>query len=261
MGNSQKENRKFAQLKVEHIPLSEEKENTSMLFKGWFLNALKDQEVREVIKQITADAIVNIKLQVPESTKVVELERQLESTQKQLDMSNKRLDGARHDRDVSQKQAETANEELREAKSALKRLQGLAAMDAAYDRYKKLPPALRERLEDVLNGRDLLSFVCSGVQESSMERFWSVCNEAFLDDEKGARELTALFDEFFDLAQSLGTLVSQERLDVKPGSRFDNDLCTRIARSAPTGNVKEVLLQGYRYKVSRKVVKKSLVLV
>lgn len=92
-----------------------------------------------------------------------------------------------------------------------------------------------------------------------MERFWDRCSESYVDGDEDAERLGALFDCFFCLTQEMGTIGSLERLNIREGDRFDVDVCTRVARSAPTGNIRSVLMQGYRYKVSGKVVKKSLV--
>lgn len=254
-------------------------EVNEMWFKNWFLNALRDEEIKGVIKQITAEAVVSVKVQVPEG-KVVELERELASKDRSLkaaeDQSRrvvKQLESVERERDkakAKQKEAEELHEgdtkryeeaqsELRSVKGELRKLQGLAAMAGAYEQYQKLSATTRKALNGVINGKDILSFVCTGSQESNLERFWDLCNEAYIDCDDDATIMSKVFDAFFDLAQTLGTLNKMERLSIGSGDRFDNDLCVRIARSAPTGNVKEVLFQGYRYVVSKKIVKKSLV--
>ena len=252
-----------------------------MWFKNWFLNALRDEEIKGVIKQITAEAVVSVKVQVPEG-KVVELERELASKDRSLkaaeDQSRKvakQLESVERERDkakAKQKEAEELHEgdakryeeaqsELRSVKGELRKFQGLSAMAGAYEQYQKLSATTRKTLNGVLNGKDLLSFVCTGTQESNLERFWDLCNEAFIDGDDDAAMMAEIFNSFFDLVLELGTVNVRERLSVNAGDRFDNDLCTRIAHSAPTGSVRKVLFQGYRYKVSKKIVKKSLVLV
>ena len=254
-------------------------EVNEMWFKNWFLNALRDEEIKGVIKQITAEAVVSVKVQVT-GGKVVELERELASKDRSLkaaeDQSRrvvKQLESVERERDkakAKQKEAEELHEgdtkryeeaqsELRSVKGELRKLQGLAAMAGAYEQYQKLSATTRKALNGVINGKDILSFVCTGSQESNLERFWDLCNEAYIDCDDDATIMSKVFDAFFDLAQTLGTLNKMERLSIGSGDRFDNDLCVRIARSAPTGNVKEVLFQGYRYVVSKKIVKKSLV--
>ncbi len=251
----------------------------AMLFKNWFLNALRDEEVRKVIKHITADAIVSVKVTVPEG-RVVELERELAARNSSLkaveDQANKvtrQLEKAEREcekarakqkeseiqREDADKRYEDAQAELRSAKSELRKLQGLSAMSKAFELYQKLPMPTRKALNGVINGKDLLSFVCSGTQESNLDQFWDLCNEAFIDGDNAAVTMAEIFNAFFDLVQTLGTVNVRERLSVNSGDRFDNDLCTRIAHSAPTGPIATVLLQGYRYCVSKKVIKKSLV--
>lgn len=234
-------------------------EMNEMWFKKWFLNALRDEEVKGVIQKMTADAVVSIRLQVPDSTKVVELERKLESKEKSLQKAQDSLREAQQSQHVVKAELSSAKVALSSAKGELRKLQGLSDMKDVYDTYQSLSPAARKRLGGVINGRDLLTFVCSGVQESSLERFWCICNESMIDGDDDAKAMIRVFDRFFEVSQTLGTLDPVERLRVEEGDRFDNDLCTRIAHSAPTGSVKEVLFQGYRYSVSRKIVKKSLV--
>lgn len=241
----------------EHVKSSEstktdESKDNAMLFKNWFLNALKDAEVRDVIKQITAEAVVGVKVQVPDSTRTIELERELRT-------KDRSLEKAQADRQEFVRQHERDQESLKSARNDLKKFQVFSVVSDAYDAYKSLSPESRRAIESIVNGKDLLVFACSGVQESNLDRFWDVCNEYFIEGEREAQSLAKVFDAFFSLAQSLGTINSIERLSVESGDRFDNDFCTRISHSAPTGNVKEVLFQGYRYKSNRKIVKKTLV--
>ena len=254
-------------------------EVNEMWFKSWFLNALRDEEIKCAIKQLTAEAVVSVKVKVPEG-RVVELERELESKDrslkaaenqslkvaKQLESAEKECERARAkqreseiQREGADKRCEEAQAELKIAKGELRKLQGLSTMSGAFELYQKLPVSTRKVLNGVVNGKDLLSFVCTGAQESNLDRFWDLCNEAFIDGDDDAAAMAEIFNAFFDLAQTLGTLNARERLSVNSGDRFDNDLCTRIAHSAPTGGVRDVLFQGYRYKVSGKVIKKTLV--
>lgn len=252
-----------------------------MWFKSWFLKALRDNEVKSAIKEITAEAVVSVKVRVPEG-RVVELERELQSKDrslkaaenqslkvaKQLEIVEKECEKARArqkeseiQREGAYQRCEEAQAELRMVKSELRKLNGLSEMSKAFELYQKLPSSTRKVLNGVVNGKDLLSFVCTGAQESNLDRFWDLCNEAFIDGDDDASTMADIFNSFFDLIQMLGTVNARERLSVNAGDRFDNDLCTRIAHSAPTGSVREVLFQGYRYKVSKKIVRKSLVLV
>ena len=250
-----------------------------MWFKSWFLKALRDDEIKSAIKEITAEAVVSVKVRVPEG-RVVELERELQSKDqslkaaenqslkvaKQLEIVEKECEKARArqkeseiQREGAYQRCEEAQAELRMVKSELRKLNGLSEMSKAFELYQKLPSSTRKVLNGVVNGKDLLSFVCTGAQESNLERFWDLCNEAFIDGDNAAVMMAEIFNTFFDLLQTLGTVNVRDRLQVNPGDRFDNDLCTRIAHSAPTGPVATVVLQGFRYRVSKKVVRKSLV--
>lgn len=256
-------------------------EVNEMWFKKWFLTALRDEEIKEVIKGITAEAVVSVKVNVPEG-RVVELERELalrdqslkavedrshqvaqklQSTEKECEKARAEQRNSELQRVEANKKCEEAKAELRIARDEIRKLQCLSALGDVYDLYQKLSTSTRKTLNGVLNGKDLLSFVCTGAQESNLDRFWDLCNEALIDGDDDAATMVTIFNSFFDLVQALGTVNGRERLSVNAGDRFDNDLCTRIARSAPTGCVRDVLLQGYRYKVSQKIVKKSLVIV
>ena len=154
-------------------------EVNEMWFKNWFLNALRDEEIKGVIKQITAEAVVSVKVQVPEG-KVVELERELASKDRSLkaaeDQSRrvvKQLESVERERDkakAKQKEAEELHEgdtkryeeaqsELRSVKGELRKLQGLAAMAGAYEQYQKLSATTRKALNGVINGKDMWLFV------------------------------------------------------------------------------------------------------
>ena len=258
-------------------PKDTQEESTTMLFKHLILAWLRDEDIADRIRQILLDP-VSTKLPtiaraedptilVPKTNEIEDLRSECRELNRQVSSLNDKLSETERQLDQSQQaakrlQAELDKQEssLEEVRVKLKRLGGFTTVEKAYATYQSLSERSRKRVGGIINGEDMLFFCCSGVQAEKLQEFCSICKSEFIEGEQDAETMTRLFDFFFDLGQKLGTLGRLEQLAVRPNGRYDVDTCTRIDGSDPAGNiVKEVLVQGYRQKISKRIVEPSLV--
>ena len=258
-------------------PKDTQEESTTMLFKRLILTWLRDEDIADRIRQILLGP-VSTKLPtvaraeaptilVPKTNEIEDLRSECRGLNRQVFSLNDKLSETERQLDQSQQEnkrlrAELGKQEstLEEVHEKLKRMGGFSTLEKAYATYQSLSERSRKRVGGIINGEDMLFFCCSGVQAEKLQEFCSICKSEFIEGEQDAEAMTHLFDFFFDLGQKLGTIGRLERLVVRPHGRYDVDTCTRIDGSDPAGNiVKEVLVQGYKQKISKRIVEPSLV--
>ena len=130
-------------------------------------------------------------------------------------------------------------------------------IDKYFEAYLSLGENIHHDLERVLSVENPETFFCYGVQWTNIEALWELISfklNKYNSDEISI--LSSIFDYFFTCYESINT--NYERLIVKIGDEFDEDIHTRASNSAVTGNIKEILLKGYKGIRNGKI-KKSIV--
>ena len=153
----------------------------------------------------------------------------------------------------------------RRATAAERELQGLrdewSGRQRVYDRYLGMSQSLRNSLAGIFQGRDLWTFLVSGVQRDSLERFLEVCNATIM---KGSTEdvsaMNELFDYFFDTINgALSTSPIFSRQEVHVGDRFDPLQHAAAPGSRPSGHITRILLPGLVYVATGKLKRPAIV--
>ena len=130
-------------------------------------------------------------------------------------------------------------------------------IDHYFESYRALGENIHHDLERVLSKQSPETFFCYGTQWTNIEALWELISfklNKYQPEE--IRVLSSIFDYFFTCYESINT--NYERLHVKIGDEFDEDIHTRASNSAVTGNIKEILLKGYKGIRNGKI-KKSIV--
>ena len=135
---------------------------------------------------------------------------------------------------------------------------------AIFDLYLSLPNPLRKSLKGIFNESDLWAFIISGTQPNSLMEFWDFCkrdlNRGKLLDER--EKLVKIFDFFL---QKINRTLYEEPFylyqEVEKGSAFDTAQHIAVSDGAACGRIQEVLFPGIIYASSKKILKKSLVMV
>ena len=133
-----------------------------------------------------------------------------------------------------------------------------------HELYLTLPQNLREALSGIFCDTSLRSFVFSGVQADRLMEFWDFCMTDFKRGKNLEYQaiLTQLFDFFFKIInEEINSSPRYLKQEVQLGDSFDSSIHTCTSTSNAVGRVSEILLPGIIYSSSRKVFKKSVVVV
>jgi len=137
-------------------------------------------------------------------------------------------------------------------------------LEKAYTSYKKLSDTTKFALEGVFGAENSpISFLAGALHEGHLESLFdyvatSINNGA---PQNEIEILRGLFDFAFDAANYGRREKIFTRLDTQAGIDFDNDEMRKTSDSAQSGTVKNVLLTGYKYSRTDKVIKPSLVFI
>ncbi len=181
--------------------------------------------------------------------------------------------------DAAQKELKLYTEDLAQAKNQISALENslqeketrlqeyaknYSELESAYTSYKKLSANIKFALEGIFGAESTpTSFLAGALQEGHLESLFdyvatSINNGAPQDE---TEILCDLFDFAFAAANSGRREKIYTRLDTRAGIDFDNDEMRKTSNSAQSGAVKNVLLVGYKFSRTDKIIKKSLVLI
>lgn len=151
--------------------------------------------------------------------------------------------------------------ELMSAKETVQTLKKQFEGPAKYfEMYKTLSVSVRRGLENVINDRDQIAFIVSCSCEKNLSSIWEYIKEISADtDSNDFKVLSSIFDYFFDVYNASLSEPKYKRDDVKIGDDLDDDYHDRCSGSATSGEIKKIVLKGYRSVNTGKIIHKSLV--
>ncbi len=214
-------------------------ENKNLKERNQQLNEEVDKIRKESSKK--TDQIKDLQLQIAslrsENVKYAEKIRQLESCVKR---------------------ANSMEEELTKFKRSNQEYQDI------YDLYLSLPNALKKALKGIFNENDLWSFIICGMQTDRLLEFWDFCMRdlkrgKLLDEKDKLAEIFCFFLE--KINHTLNDTPLYLYQEVKKGAAFDTAQHTATSDSAAVGRIQEVLFPGLVYASSKKILRKSVVVV
>ena len=132
--------------------------------------------------------------------------------------------------------------------------------DRLYTCYKKLPDDVKINLQSLFGKEDsIISIVLNITKPRNIESFWQfVCDRIDRDELSDQIDnLKEIFDISFKLLQ-LGDS-NYIRLEPKKGDVMDNLTMRKILNSPQNGYVQDILLCGFKFQASNRVIKQSLV--
>lgn len=123
-----------------------------------------------------------------------------------------------------------------------------------YDEYQK-DTEVRKMLKGYFSQNSFEAFIATLCQEGSVQNIWDFCNE-------NKNDMPELLWKIFECSVRLVNLTKDVKnrykvMDVKIGSKYDEDEHVGIGRSKTQGKINKVYLRGYA--VGNKIIKKSLV--
>lgn len=127
-------------------------------------------------------------------------------------------------------------------------------LENVYESYKTLDADIRTGFSNILKEESPAGFIVSGTESDNLKMIWeriSICLSKYSADEIAI--LNDVFNYLFELYTSVHGLY--ERVGAKVGDKFNDDLHVRSANSNVSGEIKEVLLDGYINVRNGKIVK------
>ena len=136
-------------------------------------------------------------------------------------------------------------------------------LEEAFRVYSSLGAEVHESLCGILgNGQDRLGLLSGALQEDHLHDFWEYICRAINNDRFNSKQIDALrklFDLCFDLFNQGGREPAYLRLEILPGSNYDEDLMLPCLSGAKIGYVENIFLAGYKHRLNGNVIKRSLV--
>lgn len=172
-------------------------------------------------------------------------------------------------RDESLKKANTKIDELennleKTTAELQNYVENYSELEKAYNSYKKLSDNTKFALEGIFGAESSpTNFLAGALQEGHLESLFdyvaTMMNSNAAQDE--IETLHALFEFAFSAANSGIREKIYTRLEISEGDDFYGEEMRKTSNSEQSGSVKKILLDGYKYSRTDKVVKTSLVVI
>jgi len=175
---------------------------------------------------------------------------------------NTKIDGLQKD-NLQVKDLERQISTLKEQKSQMeaenrKLKERFADLEAVYQLYLSLPTDNKNSLKSIFKGDTLEEFIFCGVQYDNVESLWDyIKNEAINGHD--IKPLQRIFDCFFKAYNTNYEPPLYQKTTTACGETFDTSQHIRGAGSSVSGEIKEVVLQGYENTRTGKLIKQSVV--
>ena len=204
-----------------------------------------------------------------------QLRSDIEKSHRESSGKERKINDLQRQIDSLQSENENHAEKIRQLESCARRASSLEEKlkkiemsyqeyQAVFDLFMSLPSSLRKSLKGIFNESDLWSFVICGTQTERLLDFWDFCmrdlKRGKLLDERD--KLAQIFDFFLEkINHTLNDTQLYLYQEVKKGAAFDTAQHTATSDSAAVGRVQEVLFPGLVYASSKKILRKSVVVV
>ncbi len=189
--------------------------------------------------------------------KIKELESELESAKDELEKSKSELESIKDELEKSKSELESAKDELEKSKSELKSVKNQLSDYEKYFKdifvlYKKSCEVLEEYKDKVkISLEDPVSFIASISNEKNLNSYYDYISYELSSLKP---QVTDLFNEFVEIMCRMNPEYSL----IDNNCQLDDNFHIEKNKKH-TGMIDKVIIKGYKYTVSGKTVKKSLV--
>lgn len=186
------------------------------------------------------------------------LQKDLSATKSQLENMTRRLNDTTRELSDTKSQLNDATAQIEDY------AEKYADIEQAYNSYKKLSDTTKFALEGIFgDATSPTNFLVGALQEGNLNTLFdyvattinSGTNPAEIDILKG------IFEFAFNAANTGRREKIFTRLNVSAGNTFDDEEMQKTSNSAQSGAVQKVLLAGYKFSRTGKIIKPSLVVV
>ena len=130
-----------------------------------------------------------------------------------------------------------------------------------FEYYQNLSPVLQSSLSGIFRGNTVERFLFCGVQKQNIELLWDAIKIRVIDENyEEFGELQSIFNYFFHAYNSTFEKPLYELQSVDENEKFDSEKHMRTAKSRVSGNITAIVFNGYINTNSKKIERKSIVL-
>ncbi len=235
--------------------------------KSIFLTFLQDEEVKRRIIEIanveknnTNEKTIQYdieKLQNELSKKEVEIKNLLETIQSQKYKINDYVDEKDAYDDIIFK-IENERDKFKELLE--KQIRMFGNISDIYNLYRMLSDETKAEIKGIFKRDNIENFIVCGSQIDNIQMLWDYIKSKIIENENmDVENLKLIFNYFFEKYNEIHDGCMYDRLNVNINDEFDTNIHTRSSDSKASGEVKEVLLEGYKNSYTNKVERKSIV--
>ena len=162
-----------------------------------------------------------------------------------------------------QAQTETLKEKEKNAEELLNNIKStFDGVIRCFEKYKKLSDDVRHYLLQFISDKDEIHFISSCTILVNLEKIWDHAKDMYLlGQDQDAEILTDIFYYCFNVFVQSSPKADYRLDDSQAGQQFDDDKHAKGTNSRSSGNISEVLLQGFYSVNTGKFIKHTLVIV
>lgn len=238
------------------------------LNKAMFLELLEDEEVKEKILQITNRQNKHIENSENINQDIKKLQETLQSKESEIERfskeiinQNEQINNYKLTIEECKRENNKLKQEIQEINDILiKEKMKYEEISHVYNLYENLNDEIKEEIKGIFKNQGLENFIFCGAQFENIQMLWDYIRKKMIENEYTCLEnLKFIFDYFFNQYNKIYEEEIYCRLNVNLEDIFDTEIHTRSSNSKASGNIKEVLLKGYKNKYTNKVERKSVV--
>ncbi len=221
-----------------------------------------DDTTRELSN--TKSRLNNTAAQLDDTThRLDDTTRELSNTMSRLNNTAAQLDDTTHRLDDTTRELSNTKSRLNDATAQIEDYaEKYADIEQAYNSYKKLSDTTKFSLEGIFGAANSpTNFLIGALQERHLDNLFDYVTNTINSGTNPAEIdiLHGLFEFVFNAANSGRREKIFTRLNVSAGDIFDDEEMRKTSSSAQSGTVQKVLLAGYKFSRTGKIVKPSLV--
>ncbi|MCR4890105.1 MAG: hypothetical protein K5979_13145 [Ruminococcus sp.] len=151
----------------------------------------------------------------------------------------------------ARKENERLSDELKELAA---KFEAYAKAESVFNNYRSLPPRIKNEFSRLICSDSVLTFIISGSSTDELELIWeAICCRLTEYDSETLSILKEAADLFFEY--NMASFGKLERLKTKTGAPYNSRLHDRLPDSNIDGVIAEVVFEGYRNRISNKIIR------
>lgn len=232
-----------------------------------YVNSIKDTLAKILhVNNAAQDEIKNLREELNYTTsQLSKTTQQLDATTRELSNTKLQLDATTHRLENTTRELENTKSRLNDATAQIEDYaEKYADIEQAYNSYKKLSDTTKFALEGIFgDATSPTNFLVGALPEDNLKSLFDYVATAMNSGNNPAEIdiLHGIFEFAFNAANTGRREKIFTRLNTSSGNIFDDEEMRKTSNSAQSGAVQKVLLEGYKFSRTGKIIKPSLVVI